>query len=147
MAMAAAMRAHRDRRHRPRYRLGRRRPKEVRGICGRGRTFTPRVKEALAYPVRSHMEERRLRIPFDKHIRADLRSVTKQVTAAGNVRFTAERTPDGHADRFWALALALQAASTPGGSYGYRPASKPAGSNDDEDRRDRSIDFTMRGTL
>jgi len=75
-------------------------------------TFTPRVKEALAYPIRSRMEDRRLRIPYNKHIRADLRQVTKQVTAAGNVRFTAERSPDGHADRFWALGLAAHAADT-----------------------------------
>lgn len=76
-----------------------------------GVTFTPRVKETLAYPVRAQMEDRRLRIPLDRHIRADLRSVTKQSTAAGNIRFTAERTPDGHADRFWALALAIHAAT------------------------------------
>lgn len=76
-------------------------------------TFTPRVKEALAYPVRSLMEDRGLRIPYDKHVRADLRSVTKQTTLAGNIRFTAERTPDGHADRFWALGLAVHAASEP----------------------------------
>lgn len=74
-------------------------------------TFTPRVKEALAYPVRATMEDRKLRIPYDKAIRADLRSVTKQVSAAGNIRFTAERTPDGHADRFWALGLAIHAAT------------------------------------
>lgn len=79
-----------------------------------GVTFTAGTKEALAYPVRSRMEERRLRIPFSKEVRADLRSVTKQVTAAGNIRFTAERTADGHADRFWALALAIEAASVSG---------------------------------
>lgn len=75
-----------------------------------GVTFTAQSKEALAYPVRSRMEERRIRIPYSGEIRADLRSVTKQVTAAGNIRFTAERTPDGHADRFWSLALAIHAA-------------------------------------
>src|SRR3546814_11452422 len=69
-------------------------------------TFTPRVKEALAYPVRATMEDRRLRIPYNKQVRADLRSVTKQVSAAGNIRFTAERTPDGHADRFWEIGRA-----------------------------------------
>lgn len=78
-----------------------------------GVTFTSAVKEALAYPVRGTMEDRRLRIPYDPDIRADLRSVTKQTTVAGNVRFTAERTPDGHADRFWALALAIHAAASP----------------------------------
>lgn len=75
-------------------------------------TFTARVKEELAYPVRSKMEDRLLRLPYDNTTRADLRSVTKQTTAAGNVRFTAERTPDGHADRFWGLALAVHAAGT-----------------------------------
>ncbi|WP_186390241.1 terminase large subunit domain-containing protein [Stappia sp. TSB10P1A] len=75
-----------------------------------GVSFTAQSKEALAYPVRSRMEERRIRIPYTGEIRADLRQVTKQVTAAGNIRFTAERTPDGHADRFWALALAIHAA-------------------------------------
>lgn len=89
-------------------------------------TFTPKVKEALAYPIRSKMEERRLRIPFDKHIRADLRAVTKQVTAAGNVRFTAERTPDGHSDRFWALGLAIEAANTPAMEYAYVPVPRAA---------------------
>ncbi len=90
-------------------------------------TFTPRVKEALAYPVRSKMEDRTLRIPYDPQIRADLRSVTKQTTAAGNVRFTAERTPDGHADRFWALALAIEAASAPAASIEFQssPAPRP----------------------
>ncbi|WP_421793446.1 terminase large subunit domain-containing protein [Hydrocarboniphaga effusa] len=78
-----------------------------------GITFTARTKEALAYPVRGHMEDRKLRIPYDPKIRADLRSVTKQTTPSGTIRFTAERTPDGHADRFWALALAVNAASAP----------------------------------
>lgn len=103
-------------------------------------TFTPKVKEALAYPVRSHMQERTLRIPYDREIRADLRSVTKQVTAAGNVRFTAERTPDGHADRFWALALAIEAAKGSHGEYAYqsvkdldRDSRKPADDDYDTD--------------
>lgn len=81
-------------------------------------TFTQRSKEALAYPVRSKMEDRRLRIPFDKKVRADLRSVTKQVSAGGNIRFTAERTADGHADHFWALALAIDAAASISGDIG-----------------------------
>lgn len=76
-------------------------------------TFTPKTKEALAYPVRGRMQDRTLRIPYDPHTRSDLRSVTKQTTAAGNIRFTAERTADGHADRFWGLALAVHAGSTP----------------------------------
>lgn len=78
-----------------------------------GVTFTGPVKEALAYPVRGDFEDRKVRIPYDPKVRADLRQVTKTVTPAGNIRFTAERTPDGHADHFWALALAKHAAANP----------------------------------
>ena len=83
-------------------------------------TFTPKVKEALAYPVRGRMEDKKLRIPYDPHVRADLRAVTKETTVAGNIRFTAERSEAGHADRFWALALAIHAASTPTGPIEYQ---------------------------
>lgn len=97
-------------------------------------TFTPKVKEALAYPIRGKMEDRLLRIPHDPKIRADLRQVTKQVTAAGNIRFAAERTVDGHADHFWALGLAVHASSTPGvyldfQSTGRRPTLSALGEN------------------
>ena len=93
-------------------------------------TFTPRSKEAQAYPIRGAMEDRTLRIPQDPKIRADLRQVTKQVSTTGNVRFTAERTPDGHADHFWALGLAVHAASSPSApiefmSGGPRDSSQP----------------------
>ena len=101
-------------------------------------TFTARSKEAMAYPVRSKMEDRRLRIPYDKHVRADLRSVTKQTTAAGNVRFTAERTPDGHADRFWALALAIEAAATPAAEYAYHAVGSREHNNDHDQRQVRT---------
>ncbi len=75
-------------------------------------TFTPRVKEALAYPVRGKMQDKKLRIPYQPEVRADLRAVTKVTTEAGNIRFTAERTANGHADRFWALGLGIHAAGT-----------------------------------
>jgi len=75
-----------------------------------GVTFTATVKEALAYPVRGSMEDKSMRIPCKPEIRSDLRSVTKVVTGAGNIRFTAERSSNGHADRFWAMALGKHAA-------------------------------------
>ncbi len=82
-------------------------------------TFTPRVKEALAYPVRGKIEDGKLRIPYRPEVRADLRAVTKETTAAGNIRFTAERSENGHADRFWALGLAVHAAGAGGGVIEY----------------------------
>lgn len=85
-----------------------------------GVTFTGQTKEALAYPVKGAMEDRALRIPDDPVIRADLRKIQKVTTAAGNIRFVAESTPDGHADRFWALALAKHAASDPAAPIEYQ---------------------------
>lgn len=73
--------------------------------------FTGPVKEELAYPVRSAFEDKAIKIPRDDQVRADLRSIRKTTTAAGNIRFEADRGPGGHADRFWALALAKHAAS------------------------------------
>jgi len=95
-------------------------------------TFTPKVKEALAYPVRGRMEDKKLRIPYTPSIRADLRAVTKETTAAGNIRFTAERGDNGHADRFWALALAIHAAGGTVAQYAYESVGKR---NDDRDER------------
>lgn len=86
-----------------------------------GVTFTGSTKEALAYPVRGAMEDKKLRIPYKPEIRADLRAVTKVTTAAGNIRFTAERSENGHADRFWALALAVHAAQTGINGDVYKP--------------------------
>jgi phage FluMu gp28-like protein len=75
-----------------------------------GVSFSGPVKEDLAYPVRSAFEDRGIRIPFgDDPFISDLRKIRKETTAAGNTRFTAERDSDGHADRFWSLALALHA--------------------------------------
>lgn len=88
-----------------------------------GITFTAQVKESLAYPLKGAMQDGKLRIPYDPQVRADLRAVTKLTTSAGNIRFTAERTKDGHSDRFWALALAVHAGANPSGPVNV--ASRP----------------------
>ena len=75
-----------------------------------GIQFTSAVKEDLAYATRTAFEKKTVRIPADKLIRADLRSMRKEATASGNIRFTGSGPANGHADRFWALALALHAA-------------------------------------
>jgi phage FluMu gp28-like protein len=75
--------------------------------------FTGPVKEELAYPLRALMEERALKIPERKEIRSDLRGVKKEYTKTGNIRFAADSGPDGHSDRFWALALAIHAGKKP----------------------------------
>jgi phage FluMu gp28-like protein len=75
--------------------------------------FTSEVKNDLATTTRRTFEDRRVRIPVDRAIREDLHSVRRQITSAGNIRFDADRDEGSHADRFWALALALHAAATP----------------------------------
>lgn len=79
--------------------------------------FSSGTKEELAYPLRAAFEDRSIRIPRRKEIEADLRSVRKETTGAGNTRFAGERGANGHADRFWAVALAVHAARkyTPAG--------------------------------
>ncbi|NLF84065.1 MAG: hypothetical protein GX568_08810 [Candidatus Gastranaerophilales bacterium] len=74
-------------------------------------TFTNRVKEDLAYNTRTHFENKTVYIPSEKDIREDLHSLRRVSTTAGNIRFDVEKSDaSGHADRFWALALALHAA-------------------------------------
>jgi phage FluMu gp28-like protein len=73
-------------------------------------SFTLARKQDLAVRMKRSFQERAIRIPDHRELRRDLNAVKRIVTVAGNVRFDAERTDQGHADRFWALALALHAA-------------------------------------
>jgi len=82
-----------------------------------GITFTAGVKEKLAYPVRAALEDRTCRLPDDPLIVSDFRAIKKETTAAGNIRFTADRGKNGHADRFWAKALAHHAAGNISGPF------------------------------
>ena len=81
-----------------------------------GLSFTAGAKEMLAYPLRSRFEDATLRIPDDVEIRADIRSIRRESGIAGSVRFCAQRSSSGHADRFWALALANYAAKEAAGT-------------------------------
>jgi phage FluMu gp28-like protein len=84
-----------------------------------GVSFTAPVKSELAMPLRRLFEDKLIRIPKDDVVREDLHSIRKSVTTAGNVRLDADRgETDGHADRFWALALAYHATE---GVKRYRP--------------------------
>ncbi|MGD9504555.1 MAG: terminase family protein [Syntrophobacteraceae bacterium] len=77
-------------------------------------SFSAAIKEALAEGLKQNLEDRRSVLPGDKRIRASLHSVRRYSTATKNFRFDAERSEEtGHADHFWAKALAVQAASAP----------------------------------
>jgi len=76
-------------------------------------TFTAGSKEEMAFQTRTRFEDRTVRVPPERALREDLHAVKKVTTAAGNLRFDAARTEAGHADRFWSLALAVHAATSP----------------------------------
>jgi phage FluMu gp28-like protein len=76
-------------------------------------SFTPGNKEALATGLKANFEDRGSLIPPSNTIRNSLHSVKKYATTTKHFRFDAERTDKtGHADHFWAKALAVQAASS-----------------------------------
>lgn len=74
--------------------------------------FTESIKESLAIGLRLQIEDKRMLIPAKAEIRDDLHSIRKVVTKAGHIRFSQEGDTDGHADRFWAAALACEAAKS-----------------------------------
>lgn len=75
--------------------------------------MTAGVQDALASRLRVAAEERRLRIPADEAIAADWHALRRVRTASGHCRYVAERSRQGHSDRFWAAALGLHAAGEP----------------------------------
>lgn len=78
-----------------------------------GIAFTAESKETLAVGLKQNFEDRGSVIPADHTIRNSLHSVKKYATTTKHFRFDAERTEaTGHADHFWAKALAVQAASS-----------------------------------
>jgi phage FluMu gp28-like protein len=78
-----------------------------------GVLFTGPAKQELAQGLKQRFEDRRVRIPQDKAIREAHHAVRRILTSAGNPRFDADRLASGHADEFWAHALAVHAATNP----------------------------------
>lgn len=81
--------------------------------------FTLKSKEEMATGLYSAFAEEELKVPrvfllanLDEAalLRADVAAVRRIVSDAGNVKYDAPRTQSGHADRAWALMLALKAA-------------------------------------
>ena len=68
-------------------------------------------------------------------LRADLHAIKSQVGLTGQRRLIADGDSDGHADRFWAAALAAGAARTTYQPYAYRPVPRASGADDDRPLR------------
>lgn len=76
-------------------------------------TFSIPVKESLVTYVRALFEKGALKIMSHQGLIRDIHSIKKLITPAGNIRFDADRTSEGHGDYFWALALACHAGARP----------------------------------
>jgi len=73
-----------------------------------GVQFSTSVQSELAMPFRAAFEDRSIRIPGTANLREDLHK-PKKIVVGNNVRFETPRDENGHADRFWAGALAMMA--------------------------------------
>jgi phage FluMu gp28-like protein len=74
-----------------------------------GITFGPTQNAKMAAKLRGALESKTLMLPDDDGIRRDLHSVRRVYTDKGRQSFDAPHGREGHADRFWAAALALHA--------------------------------------
>ncbi len=74
--------------------------------------FTAAIKEDLAYRTRRRMESRLSLLPDAPDVRRAFSAIKRLVTATGALRFDAARSDAGHADAFWAKALADYAAES-----------------------------------
>lgn len=76
-------------------------------------TFTGPVKESLANLLRLKVEGRRVLLAPERDLVSQIHSVRRVLTVAGAARFDVDASERHHADKFWALALALYAAESP----------------------------------
>jgi len=75
-----------------------------------GVTFTAQAKETLAVGVRLGLEQREFILENDRGFHSQIHSIKRTPLAGGVSRYDAERNDRGHADAFWAWALASFAA-------------------------------------
>lgn len=87
-----------------------------------GVLMNPAIKLDLANGARRRFEERRIRIPQGSdELRADLTKTKRLVGPTGIARLLTERDEGGHADRFWALCLAIGGATADQWMAAYTP--------------------------
>jgi phage FluMu gp28-like protein len=71
--------------------------------------FTNKAKDRWATDSMIALQRREVSLPRNRDLVAQVHSIKKQMLASGKVAFDAERTSrGGHADRFWAIAIACQ---------------------------------------
>ncbi len=79
--------------------------------------FSAQRKSKLALNMLKLAEERRLLLPNNPDVLAQLHSIQK-ITSGTSIKYDAERNDEGHGDLFWAVALAADGRARPGGGAG-----------------------------
>lgn len=70
--------------------------------------FTNESKERWATDFKILLQRRDVTLARDRELVGQIHSIKRRVLASGKASFDAERTNKGHADKFWAVALACQ---------------------------------------
>jgi len=72
--------------------------------------FTGALKEEIAMYGRNQLQDGKAVLPAEQIVRDDFHSIQRSTTASGSIRLDANRSEtDGHGDRFWSWALAMNA--------------------------------------
>jgi len=110
-----------------------------------GVLMNPAIKLDLANGARRRFEERRIRIPQGSdELRADLTKTKRLVGPTGIARLLTERDEGGHADRFWALCLAIGGATSDQWMAAYTPVNTHGRDRYIGSREMRGLDFVNR---
>ncbi|MCG8418786.1 MAG: hypothetical protein MJE77_25805, partial [Proteobacteria bacterium] len=71
--------------------------------------FSNESKERWATDLKILLQRRDILLPRDRELVGQIHSIKRRVLPSGKISFDAERSArGGHADRFWAIALACQ---------------------------------------
>lgn len=84
-----------------------------------GITFTLQSKETLAMGVKFGLERNEFELENDREFHAQIHSIKRIPSSGGSFRYDAERNEKGHADSFWAWALANHAATAQSGTPNF----------------------------
>ena len=77
-----------------------------------GIDFNVNNKEVMAQNVKIGLQRKEFILPNDKNLHHQIHSIRRIPTTGGHFRYDADRDENGHADSFWAFALANLACST-----------------------------------
>lgn len=71
-------------------------------------TFSPTAKERWATDLKILLQRRDVELPLDRELLTEVHTIERRVSPSGRPIFEAPKSAKGHADRFWAIAMACQ---------------------------------------